>query len=98
MARMTLTTLLILGRLTAAPGGELYGLQIIQSTGLSSGTVYPLLSRLEEHGLVESRREHIDPKQEGRPQRRFYRLTPAGADQAQAQAARIRTLFTPGEG
>jgi PadR family transcriptional regulator PadR len=91
---MTLTTLLILGRLTTAPGGELYGLQIVNMTGLRSGTVYPILARLEERGLVESRREMIDPKTEGRPRRRFYQLTPAGTELARAYADRIGSTFT----
>lgn len=95
--RMTLPTALVLARLAAAAPGELYGRQIITMTGLHGGTIYPLLARLESRGLVESRRETINPAKEGRPPRLFYRLTDAGKTEAQAHAARYSATFTPGE-
>jgi PadR family transcriptional regulator PadR len=95
---MTMTTALVLARLAAAAPGELYGRQIMSMTGLRSGTIYPILARLEGHGLVESRREMINPELEGRPARRFYRLTDTGKAEAQACAVRFSRIFTPGEG
>lgn len=68
----------VLRALLSEPGAELYGLEILRRTGLKSGTVYPLLDRLEAAGLAESYWEEIDPTDEGRPRRRFYRLTGAG--------------------
>ena len=62
-------------------GGELSGSQIrdkAHSWVLFSGTIYPILSRLERAGWLESRWEEIDPKEEKRPRKRFYRVTENG--------------------
>ena len=61
-----------------------YGLGLGASTGLASGTIHPVLARLELAGWVESQWEEIDPSCAGRPRRRFYRLTAAGAQRASA--------------
>lgn len=53
-----------------------YGLEIAAATGLKSGSLYPLLIRLSERGLLESR--WLDPERAGRPARHAYRLTPLG--------------------
>ena len=59
--------------------GEGYGFDIMTSTGLPSGTVYPALRRLESGGLVESKWEDgHEAKEEQRPMRNYYRLTDAG--------------------
>lgn len=59
--------------------GHAYGLDIMEETGLPSGTVYPILSRLERDGLARPRWESAGvARAEGRPRRRYYRLTPAG--------------------
>jgi len=49
----------------------------MEATGLLSGTLYPLLIRMTEQGLVEA--EWREPAQPGRPARYAYRLTAAGA-------------------
>jgi PadR family transcriptional regulator, regulatory protein PadR len=49
---------------------------------------HPILARLETVNWVESRWEDIDPSIEGRPARRYYRLTTEGAEQAQRALAR----------
>jgi PadR family transcriptional regulator PadR len=64
------------------PGREVYGLEVLRATGLKSGTLYPLLDRLEKSGWVESRWEDAPPSQGGRPRRRFYRLTGIGLHEA----------------
>ena len=61
-----------------------YGLDIIRETGLASGSVYPILHRLETEGWLASRWENIDPTVEARPARRFYSLTAIGATGAEA--------------
>lgn len=61
-----------------------YGLELGALTGLASGTIHPVLARLEGAGWVESEWEEIDPSSLGRPRRRLYRLTVAGAEQASA--------------
>ena len=75
--RMTTPTRMVLEALHAA-GQPLYGLEIVQATGLGNGTVYPILHRLEHYGRVQSAPE--DGAHPGRPPRRYYQLTPAGTD------------------
>lgn len=53
-----------------------HGYEIMKETGLSSGTLYPLLMRMTEQGLVEA--EWREPAQPGRPPRHAYRLTATG--------------------
>jgi PadR family transcriptional regulator PadR len=53
-----------------------YGLEIATATGLKSGSLYPLLIRLSERGLLESR--WLAPERPGRPARHAYRVTGAG--------------------
>jgi PadR family transcriptional regulator len=56
-----------------------HGFEIMDVTGLPSGTVYPLLRRLDREGLVSSRWEKTAvARREQRPPRRYYQLTPAG--------------------
>jgi PadR family transcriptional regulator PadR len=86
--RMTIPTQLVLGALMADPGRELYGVEIGAAAGLPSGTVHPILARLEGVGWLASRWEDIDPRAEGRPARRYYRLTADGAELARAALAR----------
>jgi DNA-binding PadR family transcriptional regulator len=70
LVRMTLTTRLVLGALRDGPT---YAYAIVKETGLRTGTVVPILHRLEEHGWVAG--EWETPRPEGRPARRYYRLT-----------------------
>jgi PadR family transcriptional regulator PadR len=93
--RMTIPTQLVLRALLADPSRELYGLQICEQAGLPSGTIHPILARLErEHGWVISRWEDITPRDEGRPRRRYYRLTEDGAERARIALARAATSVT----
>lgn len=86
--RMTGATQLVLRELLADPAAEKYGLEICKAVGLASGTVHPLLYKFENLGWLESRFEAIDPSEAGRPRRRFYRLTPDGAEFAREALAR----------
>ena len=87
--RMTLPTQFVLRALLADPQAELYGVEIGDAAGLPSGTVHPILARLEGLRWVQSRWEDIDPKVEGRPARRYYRLTTDGAEQARLALAGV---------
>jgi PadR family transcriptional regulator PadR len=91
---MTLQTQLVLRVLLADPTRELYGLQIGQNAGLATGTIHPILARLEGFGWLDSRWEDIDPAKEGRPRRRYYRLTETGAERAQHALTTTRTRLT----
>jgi DNA-binding PadR family transcriptional regulator len=88
---MTLPTQLVLRALLAEPTREMYGLQICTEAGLPSGTIHPILARLEGLGWVESQWEDIDSHAEGRPRRRYYKMTQDGADQARLALARATT-------
>src|SRR4051794_6179385 len=86
--RMTIPTQLVLEALLQDPGRELYGLEIGDLANLRSGTVHPILARFEGVGWLTSRWEDIDPQAEGRPARRYYRLTADGALAARAALER----------
>jgi DNA-binding PadR family transcriptional regulator len=65
--------------LHAVARGTAHGFDIIDTTGLPGGTVYPALSRFERDGLVASTWEPPEiARAEGRPPRRYYRVTRAG--------------------
>src|SRR4051794_18233064 len=89
---MTIPTQLVLEALLTDPQRELYGLEIGEAAGLRSGTVHPILARLEGYGWLASRWEGIDPSTEGRPARRYYRLT---ADGVQAARAALSRAYRP---
>jgi PadR family transcriptional regulator len=101
--RMTVQTLVVLKVLLAAPDAEIYGLDVIRESNLAPGTVYPLLQRLLDAGWVTDRWESLDASEQGRPARRYYRLTPGGIAKAQAalskadrrRASLVRLLDTP---
>ncbi len=79
--------------MAAVRDGDAYGLDLVASTALSSGTVYPTLSRLRKAGLVESRWEDQRiADREGRPRRRYYALTPDGVEALAQGIARYRGL------
>jgi PadR family transcriptional regulator, regulatory protein PadR len=62
----------------------LHGYDLSKETGLKSGTLYPLLMRLSEQGLMESRWQ--EPERPGLPPRHIYRLTSSGLALAREQA------------
>lgn len=61
------------------PSEKRYGFEIMRICGISSGTLYPLLARLESAGWIVSQLEDIDPTVEGRRQRRYYTMTLQGS-------------------
>jgi DNA-binding PadR family transcriptional regulator len=84
--RMTHATAMVLQALSSGHG---YGFDIMDTTGLPGGTVYPALRRLEAARLVESHwEEGTEAQLEGRPARKYYRLTDEG--EAALQDARRR--------
>jgi len=97
---MTLQVQLVLRAMLAAADAERYGLELRAETGLPSGTIYPIIARLEQAGWLESRWE--DPVRhiaEGRPRRRYYRLTTDGAELARTALARsYRSRAKPAPG
>ncbi|QPP05269.1 tyrosine-type recombinase/integrase [Streptomyces bathyalis] len=67
----------------------------MKETGLPSGSLYPVLARLERAGWLRSCREAIDPGAEGRPQRRYYELTPDGLVEARRELAVLSEQLRP---
>jgi DNA-binding PadR family transcriptional regulator len=79
--------------LQALDNGYQYGFDIMDITGLPSGTVYPALRRLEEAGLVRSKWEkHAIAQQELRPPRKYYELTREGKEALVEALQRYRLL------
>ena len=81
-------TLSVLAVLCSQPSQWQHGYALAKQTGLKSGTLYPILIRLADRGLVEACWQ--DEPQPGRPRRHLYRLTAEGllaADGALARAA-----------
>ena len=85
-------TLAVLAALCAQPSGWQHGYAIARDTGLKSGTLYPILVRLADRGLVEACWEDEQPA--GRPRRHLYRLTPAGLAAATAALAEVTPTVT----
>jgi DNA-binding PadR family transcriptional regulator len=81
--------------LASVRDGARYGLDIVASTGLSSGTVYPTVARLKRAGLLRSRWEdQALADREGRPRRRYHELTGAGRRALDDGLVRVRGLTT----
>ena len=81
--------------LQAVANGYRYGFDIMDLTGLPSGTVYPALRRLEDADLVGSKWEKPQVAQnESRPPRKYYVLTKDG-DDALAEALKRYRLLEP---
>ncbi len=79
---MSLQTLRALEAFLENPADQLSGADVQKRCGLASGTLYPILLRLEAAGWFVSQWESIDPSSAGRPRRRLYRLTPGGLARA----------------
>jgi PadR family transcriptional regulator, regulatory protein PadR len=79
--------------LQALANGYQYGFDIMDITGLPSGTVYPALRRLEESGLIDSKWEkQLIAQRVGRPPRKYYELTPDGTDALAEAVKRYRLI------
>ncbi|GLY01387.1 MULTISPECIES: helix-turn-helix transcriptional regulator [Actinoplanes] len=96
--RMTTPVLKVAAAMLADIDSEHYGVQLMRDTGLPSGTLYPVLVRLERAGWVQSRWEQIDPVLEGRPARRYYVLTAEGAAEARLEVAAFQQQMTRAAG
>lgn len=95
---MSLQTLKVLAEMLKNPTAEHYGLEIAKGTGLPSGSLYPILLRLEQHGWLTSDWEDIDPVAEGRRKRRYYRFTSDGLRQARQEVEGTVTELKVGLG
>ena len=79
--------------LHAIASGRQFGFDVMAATGLTSGTVYPALDRLESAGLLRSKWEDASVAHaEGRPARRYFTLTASGVTALAAALARYKAL------
>ena len=88
--RLSYTAALVLQTISA---GYEYGFDIMDVTGLPSGTVYPALRRLEQQELIKSSWEGEQTAfADQRPARKYYRLTREGQETLQKAALRYVLL------
>ena len=79
--------------LQALAQGHQFGFDVMDATGLPSGTIYPALRRLEAQGYVASRWEPDESaRRANRPRRRYYELTKTGRAQLAEAEARYRAV------
>jgi len=85
--------------LQAVAAGVRHGFDIMDSAGLPSGTVYPILGRLERAGFVRSRWESPTVAQrEKRPPRRYYEISATGLHALALSVEHFRTIGRGGRG
>jgi PadR family transcriptional regulator, regulatory protein PadR len=80
----------VLRVLIADPAAPHYGYDLMRAARLPSGTLYPMLARLQQQGLVESEWEPQRHDAGGRPPRKYYRLTAEGARVTRLELAKVR--------
>jgi DNA-binding PadR family transcriptional regulator len=85
--KMTAPLERVLRAFLADPADPRYGYDLMKAAGLKSGTLYPLLGRLEDEKLVTSAWE--TPQQDGQRPRKYYRLTAKGAEVARLELAQV---------
>jgi PadR family transcriptional regulator, regulatory protein PadR len=88
--RMSGPTLKLLKLLLENPKEGHSGAEISKITKLGSGTMYPLLQRLEIAKWIEGEWEKADPSEVGRPKRRLYKLTRSGQAAASKELAQFQ--------
>lgn len=85
--RMSPETLLVLEAFAYRPLRWRYGYELSREAGLKSGTLYPILMRLERYKLLEAQWVVTE---DGVPPRHTYRLTPSGLECARTKIAEAR--------
>ena len=96
--RLSRQTLDVLDALLVHPAQWQHGYSLSQSTGISSGTLYPILMRLEKLRWLETRWEEL--KTPGRPPRHLYRLSGSAREWAREElrAAQAKRFWKPAAG
>jgi len=89
--RVSGPTLKLLKLLLDDPKRPRSGAEISKATKLGSGTMYPLLQRLEIAKWIEGEWEDVEPSEVGRPRRRLYKLTRSGKAAAVNELAQYQT-------
>jgi DNA-binding PadR family transcriptional regulator len=86
----------VLASFMREPAEPHYGLQLISDCGVKAGSLYPILQRFEDDGWIEGTWEEVDPREEKRPRRRYYRLTGLGQQAAREELRRATSGLTVG--
>lgn len=91
--RLSRQTVDVLAAFLESPSAWKYGYDLSRNTALKSGTLYPILMRLEENELLEARWE---PSETGKPPRHMYRLTAEGLRYArEVRRTKLRSMLKP---
>ena len=77
------------------PAEPRYGFELMRLTGMASGSLYPMLARLEEAGWLTRGKENIDPHAEGRPPRLHYTITGAAERAGRLKLAELSDQYRP---
>lgn len=93
--RMTTQTLQVLALFLEDASTEWYGFGLVERAKIKSGTLYPILIRLEKAGWLASRMEEVDPQVVGRPPRRLYSLTGEGERAARQELSSHIAALAP---
>jgi PadR family transcriptional regulator PadR len=96
--RITMNLLRVLRVLLEDPTASHYGTEIGRAARLTGGSLYPLLLRLKQAGVLESGWEDVDPSEVGRARRRLYWLTGEGAEYARRTLQEAQQSITPAGG
>jgi PadR family transcriptional regulator PadR len=86
-------TMMVLRALAADPGRWRYGYELGMETGLKAGSLYPILVRLADRGLLDAAWEESPPP--GRPARHLYRLAADGLELAATPASPVPAAPAP---
>jgi PadR family transcriptional regulator, regulatory protein PadR len=77
------------------PDQPRYGFELMKITGMASGSLYPMLARLEAAGWLSRGKEDIDPRAAGRPARTHYTITGAAASAATIRLEALSKRYQP---
>ena len=77
------------------PDQPRYGFELMKLTGMASGSLYPMLVRLERAGWLTKGKEDIDPRAAGRPARTNYTIAGAAVGAARIQLAELSERYRP---
>jgi DNA-binding PadR family transcriptional regulator len=77
------------------PNQPRYGFELMKLTGMASGSLYPMLAKLEGAGWLTKGKEDIDPRAAGRPPRMHYKITGAAVSAARIQLAALSEQYRP---
>jgi DNA-binding PadR family transcriptional regulator len=99
MRKRSIQTRQVFQALLDAPEDETYGFEVVKVTGLPSGSVYPILRRLEDERIIMAREEVIDANARRPRYRIYYRLTADGrrvAREATREKSKALRSLNPG--